>query len=31
MLCHQTPKAEKCYQMGLDLEKADKYHEAANE
>jgi tetratricopeptide (TPR) repeat protein len=31
MLCQQIPKAEKHYQLGLDLEKAGKYHEAAKE
>jgi len=31
MLCQQIPKAEKHYQLGLDLEKAGKYHEAAEE
>jgi len=31
VLCQQIPKAEKHYQLGLDLEKAGKYHEAAEE
>jgi len=30
-LCQQIPKAEKHYQLGLDLERAGRYHEAAEE
>ena len=31
IFCQQIPKAEKHYRLGLDLEKAGKYHEAAEE